>query len=33
VPNRRKRTFILASMHGDARDVLLGQVRVRLPCA
>jgi hypothetical protein len=28
VPNRRRRIFILASMHGDARDVLLGQVRV-----
>jgi hypothetical protein len=27
VPNRRKRVFILASMHGDARDVLLSQVR------
>jgi hypothetical protein len=27
VPNRRKRIFILASMHGDARDVLLSQVR------
>jgi hypothetical protein len=26
VPNRRRRIFILASMHGDARDVLLGQV-------
>ena len=26
VPNRRKRVFILASMHGDARDVLLSQV-------
>ncbi|WIA22484.1 hypothetical protein OEZ85_004780 [Tetradesmus obliquus] len=25
VPNRRRRIFILASMHGDARDVLLGQ--------
>ncbi len=27
VPNRRKRVFVLASMHGDARDVLLAQVR------
>lgn len=27
VPNRRKRVFFLASMHGDARDVLLAQVR------
>jgi len=26
VPNRRRRIFIVASMHGDARDVLLGQV-------
>jgi site-specific DNA-cytosine methylase len=26
VPNRRKRVFMLASMHGDARDVLLAQV-------
>lgn len=26
LPNRRKRVFILASMHGDARDVLLSQV-------
>ncbi|KAF6259619.1 S-adenosyl-L-methionine-dependent methyltransferase [Scenedesmus sp. NREL 46B-D3] len=25
VPNRRRRIFILASMHGDSRDVLLGQ--------
>lgn len=27
VPNRRKRVFIVASWHGDARDVLLSQVR------
>ncbi len=27
VPNRRRRVFIVASMHGDARDVLLSQVR------
>jgi hypothetical protein len=26
VPNRRKRVFMVASMHGDARDVLLAQV-------
>lgn len=26
VPNRRCRVFILASLHGDARDVLLTQV-------
>lgn len=26
VPNRRKRVFVLASLHGDARDVLLAQV-------
>ena len=26
VPNRRKRVLMLASMHGDARDVLLAQV-------
>lgn len=26
VPNRRKRVFIVASWHGDARDVLLSQV-------
>lgn len=26
VPNRRKRVFVLASLHGDARDVLLSQV-------
>ncbi len=29
LPNRRKRVFVLASLHGDARDVLLSQV---LPC-
>lgn len=30
LPNRRKRVFILASLHGDARDVLLTQgVQVR----
>lgn len=27
VPQRRKRVFLLASWHGDARDVLLSQVR------
>lgn len=27
VPNRRKRVFIVASWHGDARDVILAQVR------
>jgi hypothetical protein len=27
VPNRRRRVFIVASMYGDARDVLLAQVR------
>lgn len=27
LPNRRKRVFVLASLHGDARDVLLSQVR------
>ena len=26
-PNRRKRVFLVASLHGDARDVLLSQVR------
>ena len=26
LPNRRKRVFVLASLHGDARDVLLAQV-------
>lgn len=26
VPNRRRRVFIVASLHGDARDVLLSQV-------
>ena len=26
LPNRRKRVFVLASLHGDARDVLLSQV-------
>lgn len=26
-PNRRKRVFVVASLHGDARDVLLSQVR------
>ena len=26
VPNRRRRVFLVASMHGDARDVLLSQV-------
>ncbi len=26
-PHRRKRVFVLASLHGDARDVLLSQVR------
>ena len=26
LPNRRRRVFIVASMHGDARDVLLTQV-------
>lgn len=25
-PNRRKRVFVVASLHGDARDVLLSQV-------
>ena len=25
VPNRRKRVFIVGSLHGDARDVLLSQ--------
>jgi site-specific DNA-cytosine methylase len=29
VPNRRRRVFIVASMHGDARDVLLAQVGQR----
>ena len=29
LPNRRKRVFIVASLHGDARDVLLTQVRWR----
>lgn len=29
VPNRRKRVFIVASWHGDARDVLLSQVSMR----
>ena len=24
-PNRRKRVFVVASYHGDARDVLLSQ--------
>lgn len=28
VPNRRKRVFVLASLHGDARDVLLSQVNI-----
>jgi hypothetical protein len=27
IPNRRRRVFLLASMHGDARDVLLAQVQ------
>lgn len=27
VPNRRRRVFLLASWHGDARDVLLPEVR------
>lgn len=26
-PNRRKRVFLVASLHGDARDVLLSQVK------
>ena len=26
LPNRRRRVFLVASMHGDARDVLLAQV-------
>jgi hypothetical protein len=26
VPNRRRRVFLVASLHGDARDVLLSQV-------
>ena len=29
LPNRRKRVFILASLHGDARDVLLAQGRAK----
>lgn len=33
VPNRRKRVFIVASMHGDARDVLLSQGSQRCPGA
>jgi site-specific DNA-cytosine methylase len=28
IPNKRKRLFIVASMYGDARDVLLSQVGV-----
>lgn len=32
VPNRRKRVFIVASWHGDARDVLLAQVRYAVLC-
>ncbi|GAB4814995.1 hypothetical protein N2152v2_002041 [Parachlorella kessleri] len=31
LPNRRKRVFILASLHGDARDVLLTQGSQRCP--
>ena len=27
LPNRRRRIFIVASLHGDARDVLLTGVR------
>ena len=30
VPNRRRRVFLLASMHGDARDVLLAQVQCEI---
>ena len=26
VPNRRRRVFLIASLHGDARDVLLSRV-------
>lgn len=34
LPNRRKRVFIVASLHGDARDVLLTQgAQVRLGSA
>ena len=29
VPNRRRRVFVLASMYGDARDVLLSTGRIR----
>lgn len=32
LPNRRKRVFVLASLHGDARDVLLSQVCTRWGC-
>lgn len=27
IPNKRRRVFVVASWHGDARDVLLAQVR------
>lgn len=33
VPNRRRRAFILASLHGDARDVLLSQGAASCPGA
>jgi len=33
VPNRRKRVFLVASWHGDARDVLLTQGTERCPGA
>lgn len=32
VPNRRRRVIIVASWSGDARDVLLAQVRVQTCC-
>jgi site-specific DNA-cytosine methylase len=33
IPHRRRRFFLVASLYGDARDVLLSQARVRPPCA
>ena len=31
VPHRRRRFFLVASLYGDARDVLLSQARARPP--
>ncbi len=33
IPHRRRRFFLVASLYGDARDVLLSQARVRSSCA